>query len=88
MGFYNMMSGWGGGWAGLDDVPRHDRLLGRRRRPRHLGRQSSGRTDGSTLGAAGIPGARKESAANVLKRRYAAGEIDAAEFEQKRRDLV
>jgi putative membrane protein len=29
----------------------------------------------------------RETAADVLKRRYAAGEIDAAEFEQKRRDL-
>ena len=28
-----------------------------------------------------------ENAADVLKRRYAAGEIDAAEFEQKRREL-
>ena len=44
-----------------------------------------------SLMAAGVaqtaPQSTRETAADVLKRRYAAGEIDTAEFEQKRRDL-
>jgi putative membrane protein len=34
------------------------------------------------------PGAQLETPLEVLKRRYAAGEIDRAEYEQKRSDLL
>jgi putative membrane protein len=86
MGFYDMMSGWGGGWAswtmyvgmivfwvGIVAFV----IWGIK----------------AWAGPAAVPSvpqvsqAPRESAADVLKRRYAAGEIDAAEFEQKRRDL-
>lgn len=86
MGFYNMMSGWGGGWASWT---------------MYLGMIVFwvGVVAFAIWGVkalAGPPTAQsaplvsqvsRESAADVLKRRYAAGEIDAAEFEQKRRDL-
>ncbi len=84
MGFNDMMSGWGGGWVSWT---------------MYLGmiafwvgvvalivwglRGAIG--SGSALAVAQLP--PQESAGEVLKRRYAAGEIDAAEFEQKRRDL-
>jgi putative membrane protein len=35
----------------------------------------------------GAPGARPESPLEILQRRYARGEIDRAEFEEKRKDL-
>jgi putative membrane protein len=83
MGFNDMMSGWGGGWISWT---------------MYLGMIVFwvGMVALAALGARGLArsGAvqpaqqlRQESAADVLKRRYAAGEIDAAEFEQKRRDL-
>jgi putative membrane protein len=85
MGFYNMMSGSGGWgswtmylgmivfWAGVVALV----VWGVR--------ALSGSTAGQASSQASpVP---RESATEVLKRRYAAGEIDAAEFEQKRRDL-
>jgi uncharacterized membrane protein len=38
-------------------------------------------------GAQAEPWSARGNAADVLKRRYATGEIDSTEFEQKRRDL-
>ena len=86
MGFYNMMSGWGGGLAGWT---------------MYLGmivfwvgvvalviwgvKALAGPTAAHSVPL--VSQVPQESAADVLKRRYAAGEIDAAEFEQKRRDL-
>lgn len=83
MGYYDMMSGWGGGWAGwtmyLGMIVFWVGLValivwGLR------GAAGSGP-------AQAAPQPVHESARDVLKRRYAAGEIDAAEFEQKKRDL-
>lgn len=87
MGFYNMMSGWGGGWTSWT---------------MYLGmivfwvgvvalviwgvRALAGPT--AAHSAPLVSRVPQESSVDVLKRRYAAGEIDAAEFEQKRRDLV
>lgn len=86
MGFYDMMSGWGGGWTSWT---------------MYLGMIAFwvgvvALVIWGVKALAGPTAARSEpqasqvsleSAADVLKRRYAAGEIDAAEFEQKRRDL-
>ena len=86
MGFYNMMSGWGGAWTSWT---------------MYLGmiifwvgvvalviwgvKALAGPTAAHSVPLASqVP---QESAADVLKQRYAAGEIDAAEVEQKRRDL-
>ncbi|HET6476570.1 MAG TPA: SHOCT domain-containing protein [Thermoleophilia bacterium] len=86
MGFYDMMSGWGGGWTSWT---------------MYLGMIAfwvgvvalviwGVKALAGPTAARSAPHASQvslESAADVLKRRYAAGEIDAAEFEQKRRDL-
>ena len=83
MGFYDMMSGGGGGWISWT---------------MYLGMVVSwvgvvalivwGVKSLAGSGAAQTaPQLPRESAADVLKRRYAAGEIDSGEFEQKRRDL-
>jgi putative membrane protein len=86
MGLYDMMSGWGAGWwswtmylgmivfwAGVVALV----IWGVR--------AVSGSATGQSASQASP--APRESAAEVLKRRYAAGEIDAAEFEEKRRNL-
>lgn len=84
MGFYDMMSGWGGGWGGwtmylgmivfwvaaIGLVVWGVRAALGRRAPQAAQR------------------APQLSAVDILKRRYAAGEIDAAEFAQKKRDLA
>ncbi len=84
MGFYDMMSGWGGGrvgwtmylgmivfWVGVAALV----IWGIR------GMVGAGQVHV-------VPQAPQESAVDVLKRRYAAGEIDVAEFEHKKRDLL
>jgi putative membrane protein len=86
MGFYDMMSGWGGGWASWT---------------MYLGMIAfwvgvvalviwgikALAAPGAAHTVLQVPQPPAEAAVDVLKRRYAAGEIDAAEFEQKRRDL-
>ena len=83
MGFNDMMSVWGGGWISWT---------------MYLGMivfwvGVVALIVWGVKGLAGSAAARSapqlpfESAPDVLKRRYAAGEIDAAEFEQKRREL-
>jgi putative membrane protein len=83
MGFNDMMSGWGGGWITWT---------------MYLGMivfwvGVAALIVWAIKGLVG-PGVTRsapqqpyESAPDVLKRRYAAGEIDSAEFEQKRREL-
>ena len=44
-------------------------------------------TGGAGTASAPPPPSPRESPLDVLKRRYAAGEIDRAEYEQKMRDL-
>jgi uncharacterized membrane protein len=86
MGFYDMMAGWGGGWTSWT---------------MYLGmivfwvgvvalviwgvKALAGPTAAHSVPL--VSQVNQENAADVLNRRYAAGEIDAAEFEQKRRDL-
>jgi|NGEPerStandDraft_8_1074529.scaffolds.fasta_scaffold00946_6 putative membrane protein len=83
IGFYDMMSGWGGGWISWT---------------MYLGMVVFwvGVVALIVWGIKGLAGSGaaqtapqlpRESAADVLKRRYASGEIDSAEFEQKRREL-
>lgn len=83
MGFYDMMSGWGGGWASWT------MYLGMI--VFWVGVVALVIWGIRALAGPGVahsmPQGAQESAADVLKRRYAAGEIDATEFEQKRRDL-
>jgi putative membrane protein len=87
MGFYNMMSGWGGGWATWT---------------MYLGMIVfwvgvvalaiwGVKALGGPTAAQSVPLASQvpqESAADVLKRRYASGEIDSAEFQKKRLELT
>jgi putative membrane protein len=84
MGFNDMMSGWGGGWVSWSMylgmivfwVGVAALIVWGIR-----GVVGSGHTQA-------VPQSPRESAGDVLKRRYAAGEIESAEFEQKRRDLL
>ena len=87
MGFYNMMSGWGGGWTSW---------------MMYLGmivfwvgvvalviwgvKALVGPTAAHSVPL--VSQVPQESAADVLKRRYAAGEIDSAEFQEKRLELT
>jgi putative membrane protein len=88
MGYLDMMSGWGGAgsgwvmylgmialWAGIVAViVLAVRIV--------AGPHATQATQSHTAAAPQC------SAIDVLKRRYAAGEIDAAEFEQKKHDLA
>lgn len=75
--------GWGWGWWGMGMI--HGLLwwvlviLGIIVLVRLLGRGSGA--------APGQPGPAPESALDVLKKRYARGEIGKQEFEEKKRDL-
>ena len=84
MGFNDMMSGWGGGALGgamyLGMIVFWVALVAL------LIWGIKGMVGPSVAQTAPQP--PPESAADVLKRRYAAGQIDAAEFEQKRHDLL
>jgi uncharacterized membrane protein len=83
MGFYDMMTGWGGGWTSWT---------------MYLGMIAFWIGAGALLVwgiralAGGGPSQTRrvagESAVEVLKRRYASGEIDSAEFQKKRLELM
>jgi len=86
MGFYDMMNGWGGGLFGWS---------------MYLGMIAFWlgvvvlvvwlvRTAGSHRPAqtAVYGPAQRETALEVLKRRYAAGEIDSAEYQRKKADIA
>ena len=80
---YEMMSGWGGGWS-------LTMYLGMA--AFWVGVVALVVLAVRSLVAPGQPRAdavvQRESAVDVLRRRYAAGEIDGAEFQQKKRDLA
>jgi putative membrane protein len=86
MGFYDMMSGWGGGFFGWS---------------MYLGMiafwvavvvlvvwlvKAVGSSGPSQPAAAGP--AQPESPLDTLKRRYAAGEIDSSEYQRRKADIV
>jgi putative membrane protein len=81
MGFHDMMTGWGGGWTSWT---------------MYLGMIASwiGAVALLVWGIRALAGGQSrarhlagESAVDVLKRRYASGEIDSAEFQERRLEL-
>ena len=87
-----MMNGWGDGWGGggwgagkwmmlvLAIVFMVAVIVGIVYLVRGLGR------GGSAAGTQGVPG-RHDSPEDILKRRYAAGEIDREDYESRMHDL-
>ena len=80
MGFYDMMAGWGGWTMYLGMIVFWAAAVG-------LVVWGIRAALGPRAPQA-APQAARESAVDILARRYAAGEIDAAEFAQKKRDLA
>ena len=82
MGFYDMMTGWGGGWTSWTMYLGMIAFW--------MGAVAFLVWEVRALSGGGPSQARhvtEESAVEVLKRRYASGEIDSAEFQKKRLEL-
>ena len=83
MGFNDMMSGWGSGAVGWTMFLGMIVFWVGIAVLVFWGMKSLIRTSAAPLASP----SSIDPAVDVLKRRYAAGEIDSSEFEQKRRDL-
>jgi putative membrane protein len=80
---YEMMSGWGGGWSLMMYLAMAAFWVGVVALVVLAVRSLTGPAQSHAA-----PPAQHEGAMDVLRRRYAAGEIDGTEFQQKKRDLA
>jgi uncharacterized membrane protein len=86
MGFHDMMSGWGAGWAWTMYLGMIAFWIGVVALV-IFGIKAAVTTSGTGT-AAVMPQAVNQTPLDVLRTRYANGEIDAAEYQQKKADLM